>query len=176
MPALLNVPVMKTWNVGDIASAALLNTNIRDALNFLLNVPLFLGTQNNAQALPGNIAVSTPIALDNNLIDTYSGHSTSVNNSRYVAQQTGIYLLTGSVSLASTSGVFVGAFFKNGNLIAGTQVTGNATAGITTSIAPAPAIVQLNAGDYVYMGANVSVAVNTQVSNLTGFNVIWLHA
>lgn len=171
----LPVPAMRTWNTNDLGTAALLNSNLRDGINFLLNVPLFQGTQANAQSLPGSIATTTPISLDTNLIDTYSGHSTVTNNSRYVAQVAGVYLVCGSCSVGSGCGAYIGTFLKNGNVIAGTQVTGTSP-GITASIAPATALVTLAVGDYVQMGINVTNAVSTATPNLTGMNVIWLHA
>jgi hypothetical protein len=90
----------RTWAVGDIATAAMLNA-IRDDFTFLLNVPLLLCSQSTSQSVPN--AAFTPITLDTNAIDTYSGHSTTVNNTRYAAQVPGYYLLLGSINFGAST-------------------------------------------------------------------------
>lgn len=85
----LPVPAPRTWSVNDLVSAALLNTNIRDAVNYLAARPLFRGHASATQSLANN--TWTQIGLDTNDVDTYTGHSTVTNNARYVGKAAGYY-------------------------------------------------------------------------------------
>jgi hypothetical protein len=72
-----------SWSVGDDFTAAIGN-GIRDQLTFLQGPPDFVGYQSTAQSLPN--ATWTPLGLDSYQVDSYAGHSTTVNNSRYTCQ------------------------------------------------------------------------------------------
>lgn len=107
------VPVMRTWAAGETVTAAMMNTEIRDAVNWLLAKPYFHGYTTASQTL----ADSTPAAilLAAEVVDTINGHSTSVNTSRYTPNIAGKYRCVGQVSWEPlNSGQRSALFRKNG--------------------------------------------------------------
>lgn len=97
------IPVYRTWVAGEIVTAAYLNTNVRDAGNFFLAVPLAVLRQTVAQSIPNS--TFTAFLFDTEDIDRDNGHSTVTNTSRYTAQTAGWYTVQGSVNFAvSTTG------------------------------------------------------------------------
>ncbi len=145
MPGLA-VPNPRTWTVGDLDSAGLLNANIRDGLNFLLNPPLWQGYQNAAQSC--TTGTVTSITWDTNVVDTYGGHSVSTNPSRYVAQVAGWYRVYSSVEwAANAAGQRVHLLAVNGSILSGARSDmPGLSVPITTSI---QFEVFLNANDYI---------------------------
>ncbi len=95
------VPSFRTWVTGEVVTAAELNSNIRDAGNFFLSVPVFEGRQTVAQSIPNSTV--TAITLDTESVDTDNGHSTSTNTSRYTPQTAGRFQISGGVTYASNS-------------------------------------------------------------------------
>jgi hypothetical protein len=171
----LALPQQRTWTVSDLETAALFNSNIRDAVNFCLNPPLFLGYQASAQSV-GNL-VFTPVAIDTNLIDTYNGHSIVTNNPRYVAQIAGYYRL--DLRIAFTGGT--------GRILLGYGINNTTIVGETISALSSPSSganftdeVFLNVGDYVQMIVNQNsggtLVVNTGAPRGTQMGVTWVHA
>lgn len=173
----LPVPSPRTFTVGEVEAAAYFNA-ARDALTYLLNTPLAILNQANAQS----IANATPVAIayDGTFLDTYGGHSNVTNNSRYTAQVTGwYYVKAGVVWAASAAGNRAIQIYKNGvaYTYSWTAVPAAGTfndPGVETS-----ALVQLNAGDYVEAfttqnsgGALSTAVVATIASNM---QVMWMH-
>jgi hypothetical protein len=176
----LPVPTPRTWSVNDLASGALLNTNIRDAVNFLAKPPLFLGRQTTGQSIP--TATYTSLALQTNDVDTYSGHSTVTNNSRYVAQVAGYYALAGVVCLSSSTQSHRGLFAKNGSGINGSNaipVVGGATSAAADVVMPIVPVF-LGVGDYVelqgYQDTGGTVTTPVSAPRQSSFTVWWLHS
>ncbi|MFI1535585.1 C1q-like domain-containing protein [Streptomyces anandii] len=172
----LAVPIPASEAPGNFITGALWNANVYNGLTFLLNPPAFLGYQGSAQSTPNNTA--TPINLDSEQFDTYNGHSTSSNTSRYVAQVAGYYFVYGSVTWqTNASGIRVCQLAKNG-----TAVTGAYTATTTTSFnatANTACIVQLNANDYVEVWGNQNSggALSTQTGATCSSMSCWfMHA
>jgi len=109
----LPIPSEMTATVGQILTAAQWNSNVRDGINYLLNPPIFLGYQATGQAFTSGVFTSA--ALDTEIIDTYNGHSTTTNNSRYTAQVAGWYLGLGQFAFPSnTTGARASRFTVNG--------------------------------------------------------------
>lgn len=107
------VPVFRTWVAGEIVTAAYMNTNIRDAGNFFVAVPLAVLRQTVAQSFP--TGAFTALLLDTEDIDRDGGHSTVTNTSRYTAQTSGWYSFQGSINFAvSTVGQRTIVFRPNG--------------------------------------------------------------
>ena len=156
-------PTPYQWQVGDIGSAALLNQQLYNGLTFLLGPPLFFGVQATVQSI-GNTA-NTAITLDTNVVDTYNGHSTTTNTSRYTVQQAGYYDVCGCVGYQGNStGVRSAKIYYNGSVIQGgatevpAVVSGN---GVTIST---PVVNKYcNVGDYleVYTWQNSGGGLNT---------------
>jgi hypothetical protein len=107
------VPVFRTWVAGEIVTAAFMNTNIRDAGNFFVAVPVAVLRQTVAQSFPNS--TFTALLLDTEDIDRDGGHSTVTNTSRYTGQTPGWYTVQGSINwAASTAGQRTIVFRPNG--------------------------------------------------------------
>lgn len=141
-------PIPYFWNVSDVASGALLNAQLYQALQFFLAPPRFQGYGSTNQTITSGITF-TSCNLDTEIIDSENGHSTTTNNSRYVVQVPGTYLCIASAGFAANSAgnraVRVGV---NGvGAQAGQLAQGNA--GANSWYGVVTAWVALAAGDYV---------------------------
>lgn len=96
----LPVPSPRTFSVQEVEVAAYLNA-VRDALTFLVNPPIATCFQGISQGLGGS-GTTVMITYDSTAVDTYGGHSNTVNNSEYVSQAAGWYLITGGVCWGPT--------------------------------------------------------------------------
>lgn len=108
-----SVPTEITWTTGQLVTAAQLNANLRDALNFFLTPPLFIGRHTVTQ----NIAITawTGLNFDVEDVDTAGGHSTVTNISRYIGQYPGYYQIDTNVDwAANTGGIRAVAWRTNG--------------------------------------------------------------
>ena len=78
----LPVPIPAAEVPGNFITGALWNANVFNGLTFLLNPPLFAGYQTTGQSIPSG---QSPVAItmDTETIDTYGGHSTTTNASRF---------------------------------------------------------------------------------------------
>ncbi len=141
------VPTITQESPGNYLTAALWNSSVYELGNFSLTPPLFYGYQAAAQALSSGNWVA--IGIDTAIYDSDSGHSNSVNTTRYTAQVAGRYRIDGGVTFASNStGNRAARLELNGAPIMGACVfeanpTGNAC-GLQVSY-----ITYLNVGDYV---------------------------
>jgi hypothetical protein len=125
----------------------MLNSNVRDAINFLVNPPLFVGYASGTQSIPN--AANTTLTFDTNITDTYNGHSTITNPSRYTAQLAGWYQLFAQVAWASNAtGYRIGVFNKNGANTGVEAYTPPVSGNVTIMQVTHPGI-QMNVGDYV---------------------------
>lgn len=175
----LAVPNQGTFVPGVTDSAAFLNANVRDAVTFLLNPPLCRCKQTVTQS-PAN-ATFTAITFTANVVDSYSGHSTTVNTSRYVAQVAGWYTVAATV-----------AWSANGTGIRTLQLRVNATAvdgttdeylaavpGDVTVVSAGGDDVFLNTGDFVevfgYQSSGGALATYSTGAIMSKLNVRWSH-
>lgn len=172
--ATLPIPVPYSWSVGDTFTAAIGNST-RDALNFLLNPPVFRGYQSTSQSV-ANTTV-TPLAIDTVIVDSYGGHSNTTNTSRYTAQVPGWYLVIGGAGFAtSASGARLARIHKNGTLIPASQFgIPNPSWDITTAV-QSSAVVYLAAGDYVEVNGYQASGGALATDNDCSLTVLWLHA
>jgi hypothetical protein len=158
------VPAPRTWSVNDLATGALLNTNIRDALNFLLLPVVAAMRQTVAQSLANN--TTTGVNMDTEDVDRDVGHSTSVNTSRYTSQTAGYYVVIGMGSAVGNAAGRV----EVGVRVNGTTVYAFAAESNSTTSAPHQCVVAmpfLAVGDYVELTLfqNSGGAINTAVAN-----------
>jgi hypothetical protein len=174
----LPVPAPRTFTVGEIEVGAYFNA-LRDALNFLLNVPLAVLNQATTQS----IANGTPgaITYDAQQLDTYGGHSTTVNSSRYVAQATGWYFIKAGVVFASSvTGNRTLQLYKNGTAYTYSWVAVPAAGTFNDPGIESAALVQLNTGDYVeaWAGQNSGGGLSTAVVTTIASNMqcMWMHS
>jgi hypothetical protein len=173
-------PVEATVAPGATITSALWNTGVRDGVNFLANKPILFVTQTTTQ----NLTSSTWTALnfDTTVVDTYGGHSNVTNNSRYVAQQPGYYLVGGAAcTAANTTGQRGGCVAKNGTRVQGGGALIQATSALSATVPTGFVPVFLNGtGDYVEIhayqnGANpLATAASSDLDS--SMIVFWLHA
>lgn len=172
----LPVPVPASVAPGQLITGALWNAAVANGLTFMLNRPMFVGYQAAAQSIANNAAA--PITLDSTAVDTYSGHSNSSNNSRYVAQVPGWYLCAGTTVFGPNATAGRGStIYKNG-----VEVPGGA--GFTPGTTPFASalgltLVYLNGtGDYVEVwGYQISgAALSTNVTHNSSLIVLFVHA
>lgn len=178
----LPVPVPATESAGALIASALWNSQVRDGLGFLLNEPTFVGTQTASQNILNN--AWTAISLDTTQVDSYSGHSNSVNNSRYTAQVAGYYSVCGVTCwTANATGVRASRIHVNGSVIQGTCQMFNTSSTNTTGVCTPLRTLYLNAGDYVEVAgynssglASPGLATGTAPDLSSALYVAWTHA
>ncbi|MFB6805491.1 hypothetical protein [Streptomyces sp. NPDC056387] len=162
---------------GQFISGALWNANVYNGLTFLANRPIFVGQQQVVQSVAnGTWAVLT---IDTETIDTYGGHSTVSNTSRYTCQLAGWYRVGGRAAFAVNATGSRGArIHVNGNFIQG--AANLCAAGTLNGIVEVSHLIQLAVGDYIEIagGQNSGGALSTAFANEAAsmLYVIWEHA
>ena len=176
----LAVPSPANGVSGVDITAAFWNAQVRDAVTFAINPPILRVHQTTTTTSLPN-ATNTAITWDTNDVDSYSGHSTVTNPSRYVAQVAGWYQISASIAITATSsgsGAW-GYIAKNG-----TQVSPTAPGRLNPStfqvITVATDQIFLNTGDYieVYANQNDGSAKATAISGgqFSMMSIRWVHA
>ncbi|MFF3671681.1 hypothetical protein [Microtetraspora malaysiensis] len=95
-----SVPAPRTWTVGEQLTAAKLNNELRNALNFLLAPPLCkLGLSVNAALGSGGGRI--PWSVEE--VDRDDGHSISTDTTRYTAKTAGYYATECTVGIMPNS-------------------------------------------------------------------------
>jgi hypothetical protein len=140
------VPSPRTWAVGELLTAAKLNTDLRDGLSFLLSPPRALLHKTATQTFASS--TWTTITWDSEQYDNDSGHSNVTNPSRYTVQTAGWWEFHAEMMFQTTAGGDRGGrFLKNatGNPI-GEHMSGSATVinGVTIH-----AWALMSVGDYI---------------------------
>lgn len=143
------VPVFRTWTAGEIVTAAFMNTNIRDAGNFLLGRPVAELRQAAAQSIATSAFVA--FLLETEDLDTDNGHSTVTNLSRYTGATPGWYRFSGGTSYATNAtGKRYALWGLNGTNVNGTHANIPAITGNPSHVAARTKHIQLNGTtDYV---------------------------
>ena len=173
------VPTTRTWTAGEIVTAGLLNTAVRDVDAFLLARPAFKGRQTVAQSLTNS--TTTAITLDVEDHDSAGGHSTATNTSRYTAVYPGWYSQYGGIGYATNAtGVRTVEYDVNGTVQPGCGVL--LFSGQSSGSARIPGRgfeSYLNVGDYTQMVGfqNSGGPLNTAVSGQeqSSYVVRWAH-
>ncbi len=117
-----------------------------DAIDFIQNPPAFAGRH----AVSGTFTSGawTSVQLDTEDLDSYNGHSTTTNTSRYVSQASGWYHAYGTVAFASNATGLRGAcFYINASYRLRKQLM-TAVSGAVHNITTA-GLIYLAAGEYV---------------------------
>lgn len=116
------VPTPRTWTVGELLTAAKLNQDLRDGLNFLLAPPVAHLRRTAAQSIPTGVA--TNVAWTTEITDTDIGHDNVTNNTRYTAKTAGWFDCNATVSWAlNSTGIRNVYFFKNSSTSSWPTVT-----------------------------------------------------
>jgi hypothetical protein len=148
------LPTPRTWTVGELLTAAKLNADLRDGLNFLLRPPLCILELNHSQSIPYNN--DTIINLDYERVDTDNGHSTTTNPERYVVQTAGWYEIIGRVGydFNATGG-------RSAIIYVNTTDWMRATVGAPDNIYCQAVVMghwMCNVNDYIRLGANHTIS------------------
>lgn len=175
----LPVPIPRTFSVSEVQTGAYLNS-LRDALNFLVNVPACFVTQSATQSLTSSAWGA--LNFDQTVFDSYGGHSNSTNNSRYVGQVAGWYMVFGcSCTVANATGQRGAAVARNGTRIQGASGFMQTTSALPSAVPSPPTIAFLNGtGDYVEIqgyqnGAN-PLSTNSSSDLDSSMTVVWVHS
>jgi hypothetical protein len=141
------LPIPRTWATNDKATAALMNSNVRDAVSFLQTPPSFALVTSTTTSIP--TATFTPITWGSAAVDVYGGWAASPNPSRYTAPVAGWYYCAGVVQgQFNAAGRRATALYVNGTVIRQTEIQVNPAVGTCHAIA---GFVQLNKGDFVQL-------------------------
>ncbi len=146
------VPSPRTWAVGELLTAAKLNTDLRDGLNFLLAPPLAVLTKG-SQTITNNTA--TLLSWTAETLDRDNGHDNATNNTRYTAQTAGWYdCREGHQWSTAASSTATAGFVKNGgaSYIAPPDIRPFSSVNGVTNIVSG--LVYLSVGDYVEVNVN----------------------
>lgn len=165
------VPVEMTMVSGHKVTAAEWNSNVRDAVNFLLNPDAAQSYQSAAQSIPNG--ADTAVALDTNEINVNGMWATGANT-KFTAANAGTYRCSGQVTFTSNANGLREAFFRvNGSTVLKRPVYSPPNTNTFTATAPAVRI-HLNAGDYVELCAyqNSGGALNTYVASGATFALV----
>lgn len=155
------VPAPRTWTVGELLTAAKMNTDVRDGLNFLLSPPRALLHKSTNQSVTSNTFAS--ITWNSEQYDNDAAHSDATNPSRYTAQTAGWFEFHALIQYEGTSstGDRQAMFLKNGagNPI-GMLVTRTNNSNSATCLIMAWSL--MSVGDYIEAQAwqNSGVAIN----------------
>lgn len=175
-----SVPIPHQFAVGEDATADNVNTYY-SSISYLESPPVAMIYQINAQSIPNT--TGTPIAFDGSFIDTYNGHSNSVNNTRYTFQVAGIYLITGSGAFSpNVTGVRAASLRTNGTTaVNGSQIILQtvSSVGVNTNVPCSSIMLAVNVNDYIELLVTQTSggALNTQTgtNNTSTLNICWMH-
>jgi hypothetical protein len=167
------VPTPRTWTVGELLTAAKMNTDVRDGLNMAIKPP-FCALQSTVATSVPNGGSGANIAFDVEHFDSESMHSTSSNTHRITAQTAGWYHIQGIVGYSfNTSADRHAIITINDN----NQHTTSVHASSATSILiPVAGYLFLSVGDWVSLKAFQQSGGSLNTSALAcRFEARWVH-
>jgi hypothetical protein len=91
----------KTWTVGEVLTAANLNTHLRDNVSYLANPPKCRVYNSANESIPNS--TDTALTFDTERFDTDTMHSTVSNTGRITFTTAGTYLVGGHVVFNSSA-------------------------------------------------------------------------
>jgi hypothetical protein len=170
------VPATRTWTAGEIMTAGLLNTAVRDVDAFLLATPILDAWASFNQSIPNN--AFTSLSCDTEYVDSSGMHSTSTNNSRATAVYAGWYDVGGLyTTVGNATGQRAARLLVNG----GTEIQGSSVTTSGTSIIQAltlpRSLVYLNVNDYVecqgYQSSGAALNTGASLGYEPSMSAIW---
>ncbi len=163
-----------------IAPSSEMNAYVRDPIRFLFKPPMAELRQIVAQTLTTGVAAALTFTVSDVDQDYLggTGHSNSVNTSRYTANFPGWYQVSGQASyVANAVGRRAAIWVVNGTSVSSGQLIGPATAASDIEFGSRVKFVYLNVGDYVELfgfqesGGNLNTIVGTLGS---GASIRWV--
>lgn len=171
------VPSPITWVAGNKVTAAQMNANVRDAVNFLLATPTAESYVNAAQSV-ANTAWSV-ITLDGNVLNN---DTMWVSGTTITIKTAGTYLVSGQVTFAANTsgrrlgGINLNAFSSQPN-VNQTEVMVATTGSATTTVPITARRLHLNVNDtlqlYAYQTSGASLSLVTG-SSATFLSAQWV--
>lgn len=158
---------------GQFVTGALWNANVYNGLTFLGAPPIAALRQSVAQSLVNTSWVA--ITLDAEDTDSYGGHSTVTNTSRYTCQLTGWYTACGVVAFApNVTGFRAARLQVNGTAENGT-ITYVPNNGSAESVAVTPTRdIFLNSGEYLEVAGWQSSGGSLNTSATVPASGLWV--
>lgn len=176
----LAVPVPAQEVPGNYETSALWNAQVYNGITYALNVPIAVMYQTAGQSTLTGTA--NAILLDSESLDTYGGHSTTTNTSRYTPAVPGYYAVFGVIAwVGNATGYRELMIAKNGSTTAVPAGCAIVPAVSVTTTVSHFAVVQCNGTtDYIEIygqqsAGTLSTAV-TATNQQSGMTVWWLHA
>lgn len=124
----------RTWVTGEVVTAALLNTHLRDNISYLANPPTCRAYHNTTQSIP--TGSNTLFALNSERYDTDAMHDTVTNNSRLTAKTAGVFSVTGGCQWAASAVGFRSIFLiVNGATIFAHTTLASVTGAVEMAVA-----------------------------------------
>jgi hypothetical protein len=104
----------RTWATGDLATAAMLNQDVRDNVSSLANPPACRVYHNTTQSIGD--ATEVTVAFNAERFDTNTMHDTATNNSRITFNTAGLYVVhfTGALPALTTYSLIYAVIIVNG--------------------------------------------------------------
>lgn len=168
------LPTPRTWAANEKATAALLNSNVRDPVTFRQTPPIFRLTATGVTSVPSG--AFTAIAWGSADIDTYGGWGAGAHPTRYIAPITGWYWVAGTVQMAAgTTGTRrVGSLWINGTNARQQEWQ---AVGTNAASVPVASVIFLNKGDYVEHQSwqNSGAALNVGGTSTSYIAGMWVH-
>ena len=172
------VPIQRTWTTGEIATAAELNSNVRDSINFLLATPRAVVSKNTTTSV---VSSSTPALITWNTSSVDTDSMWSGPSSRIYAKTPGRFEFWLSVHYP-----FVASQAQSTYVFCGIRVNANATWGNGTELVQSvrcPSLASgfgttvycsmewtMNAGDYAEFWTTQTMGSSQTVSS-GSFNI-----
>jgi hypothetical protein len=180
----LPVPTLASELANNSFTAALARAGIYNTGQFLLNVPLFVGTQTTSQSIGNAVSTWTALSLNTSQVDTYGGHSNVTNNTRYTAQVPGYYSVCGVTCWSANGTGTRGSRLQiNGAVIQGTAQMVTPSSTNITGVATPLRTLYLGVGDYVELAgwnssglASPGLATGVASDLSSALYVAWTHA
>lgn len=146
------VPAEMTAVAGAILTATQWNTNVRDAINFILTPPMAILKQSGSQSLANN--TWTTLTFDGEELDRDNMHNNTTNNSRATAQTAGYYDIDAIYAApTNATGARATRLQVNAANVGGRSSSVMAASNFQTGVLISGPV-YLNVGDYVEIQAN----------------------
>lgn len=176
----LPVPDNPSWSIPSFLTAAFMNTNVRDTINFLLYPPILKAHYTaGTTTLPNQVfPAGTVVTLTTVDIDNYSGFTTGAA-AKYTAPVSGNYFCYGQINLAPATVTFEkGAGFSiNGGTTIWGEVSIQTTDGSNGYGVSVQKRLRLVAGDTLQLvgtqNSGGALAIATAAADQTRMIVVW---
>lgn len=146
------VPSEITMVAGHKVTAAEWNTNVRDAVNFLLNTPFAQIYQNSAQSIANAPASPYPLVSFDTATFNNDGAWSSGANTRWTCQTGGTYRVSGQIAFSNNgTGVREAQLAVNASILQ--TFNASANSGVATQVIIPTFSMHFAVGDYITIGA-----------------------